>query len=130
MTGEGICTSHAAGIQSQDEIDSAIRRAIACRHPMAAVYEGRERLLCPYMLGRNKEGCRRLLGYQYGGESVSGLQRKDGRGDWRCFDIGKISAIRLLPDAAWQTADTHSRRPGCIARIEVQADDQPEGTPQ
>jgi hypothetical protein len=86
---------------------------------MAAIYDGRERLLCPYMLGRNKEGHLRLLGYQYGGESGSGLQRKDGLGDWRCFSVEKIGAVQLL-DAEWRTAATHSRRPGCIDQIELQ----------
>jgi hypothetical protein len=52
---------------------------------MAAVYEGRQGLLCPYILGRNKEGDLRLPGYQHGGESGGRLQLKDGRGDRRCF---------------------------------------------
>jgi hypothetical protein len=71
------------------------------------------------MPGRNKEGHLCLLGYQYGGESGSGLLRKDGRGDWRCFSVEKIGAVQLL-DAEWRTADTHSRRPGCIDQIELQ----------
>jgi hypothetical protein len=96
---------------------------------MAAVYEGRQRLLCPYIVGRNKEGHLRLLGYQYGGESGSGLQLKDGCGDWRCFSVEKIGSIRLL-DTAWQPGDTHARRPTCMDRIEVQVEDQPEGPPQ
>jgi hypothetical protein len=81
------------------------------------------------MLGRNKDGHLRLLGYQYGGESGSGLQRKDGRGDRRCFSVEKIGAVRIL-DAAWQTGDTHSRRPKCIDQIELQVEDQPGGAPQ
>lgn len=126
MTGEGLAGSRVVPIQSPGERDALIRAAITGRRPMAAIYDGRERLLCPYMLGRNKEGHLRLLGYQYGGESGSGLQRQDGRGDWRCFSVGKIGAVRML-DAAWQTADTHSRRPTCIDRIELQVEDQPEG---
>jgi hypothetical protein len=89
---------------------------------MAAIYDGRERLFCPYMLGRNKEGHWRLLVYQYGGQSGSGLQRKDGRGDWRCFCVEKIGAVRIL-DAAWQAAETHSRPPKCMDRIELQVED-------
>jgi hypothetical protein len=89
---------------------------------MAAIYDGRVRLFCPYMLGRNKEGYWRLLVYQYGGQSSGGLQRKDGRGDWRCFSVEKIGALRIL-DAAWQAAEPHSRRPKCIDRIELQVED-------
>ena len=119
MAGEGADGSRWAPIQSPEEMAALIRAAITGRRPMAAVYDGRERLLCPYMLGRNKEGHLRLPGYQYGGQSGSGLQRKDGRGDWRCFSVEKMGAIQLL-NAEWQTADTNSRRPRCIDRIEVQ----------
>jgi hypothetical protein len=129
VASERVAGFNVIPIQSLDERDALIRAAIACRRPMTAVYEGRQRLLCPYMLGRNKEGHLRLLGYQYGGESGSGLQLKDGRGDWRCFSVEKIGSIRLL-DAAWQPGDTHSRRPKCMHRIEVQVEDQPEGPPQ
>jgi hypothetical protein len=122
MAGGGIGGSHAVLNQSPGERDALIRTAIIGRHPIAAIYDGRERLLCPYILGRNKEGRLRLPGYQYDGQSGSGLQRKDGRGDRRCFSVEKIAAIQLL-DAAWQTADTHSRRPTCIDQIELQVED-------
>jgi hypothetical protein len=129
MAGEVVAGVRAVPNQSPDEIDVLIRAAIAGRRPMTAVYDGLQRVLCPYMLGRNREGRLRLLGYQYSGESGSGLQLKDGHGDWRCFSVEKIGAVRLL-DAAWRTADTDSRRPKCIHRIEVQAEGQPEGPPQ
>jgi integrase len=43
-------------MQSLDEIDRLIRAAIVEKIPVRAVYDGRSRVLCPYMLGRNKEG--------------------------------------------------------------------------
>lgn len=99
------------------------------RRPVAAIYEGRQRLLCPYMLGRNKEGRLRVLGYQFGGESESGLQRKDGRGDWRCFSLEKISRVQLL-EAPWRSAESFPGRPTCIDQIEMEIDHQPERDPQ
>jgi hypothetical protein len=60
--------------QSLDEIDLVIRGAIVARIPVRAVYGGRERLLCPHLLGRTKEGRVRVLCLQIGGESASGLQ--------------------------------------------------------
>ena len=95
------------------------------KRPIAAMYESRQRLLCPYILGRNKAGQLRLLGYQYGGASGSGLQRKDGRGDWRCLALEKLSGVRVL-EAPWQTADTGTRRPNYIDRIELAVPDQPD----
>ena len=104
--------------QSSDEVYDLICTAMTSKQPIAAMYESRQRLLCPYMLGRNKEGQHRLLGYQYGGASGSGLHRKDGRGDWRCLALEKLSEVRLL-ETPWQTADTGARRPNCIDQIEL-----------
>ena len=114
-----------AQIQSPDEVYGLIRTAMTGKQPIAAMYESRQRLLCPHILGRNKEGQLRLLGDQYGGESGSGLHRKDGRGDWRCLALEKLSDVRLL-EAPWQTTETRSRRPTCIDQIEMIVQDQPD----
>jgi hypothetical protein len=116
-------------VQSPDELANLIRTAMARRYPVAAIYEGRQRLLCPHMLGRNKGGRLRVLCYQYGGESESGLQRKDGHGDWRCFSVEKISHLRVL-EAPWQGAESFPGRPTCIDEIEMAVDDQPDDDPQ
>src|ERR1022692_3077253 len=50
--------SQTAPLQSLDEVANLIRAAMTRRRPIMAIYEGRQRLLCPHMLGRNKEaGC-------------------------------------------------------------------------
>ena len=43
----------------------------------------RRRLFCPHRLGRNKDGQLRVLCYQYGGESESGLKPIGSRDNWR-----------------------------------------------
>ena len=121
--------ARSAQIQSPDETYGLIRSAMAGKQPIAAIYENRQRLLCPHILGRNKEGQLRLLGYQYGGESGSGLQGKDGRGAWRCFAVERLSGVRLLAES-WRTADTGGGRPTCMDRIEMTVEDQPDREPQ
>ena len=106
-----------------------IRTAMLRRCPVAAMYEDRQRLLCPHMLGRNKEGHTRILCYQYGGESRSGLRQTDGRGDWRCLSLEKISSVRLL-NTPWPKVERPARRPTCIDQIEVEIEDQPDRDPQ
>ena len=64
-----------AAIQPIEDIYRLIWTAVRGRHAVAAVYKQRRRLLCPHRLGRNKQGQLRVLCYQYGGESESGLQR-------------------------------------------------------
>jgi hypothetical protein len=88
---------HTSQQQSPDQVDSFIRSAMTLRRPVEGIYEGLLRLLCPYMLGRNKAGRLRVLCYQFGGASESGLQRKDGGGDWRCFSLEKIREFPWSP---------------------------------
>ena len=63
-----------APIQTVEEIYRLVWTAVANKRPMEAIYQGRHRLFCPHRLGRNEEGQLRVLCYQYGGESQSGLQ--------------------------------------------------------
>jgi hypothetical protein len=105
--------------QSVDEIDRLIREAILGKLPLRAIYDGRVRLLCPPMLGRNREGQVRILCLQVGGESASGLQRKEGHGDWRCLALDKFSGVALA-EGAWPTAESSLRRPKCIEQMELE----------
>lgn len=82
------------------------------------------------MIGRNREGQVRVLCLQVGGESISGLQRKDGAGDWRCLALEKFSSVMEAENAQWQTARTSMRRPTCMDQIELEGKDQPEREPQ
>ncbi len=62
-----------AQIQTVEEIYGLVWTAVANKRPIEAAYQGRRRLFCPHRLGRNREGRLRVLCYQYGGESQSGL---------------------------------------------------------
>jgi hypothetical protein len=115
--------------QLAEEIDRVIRAAILEKTPLRAIYDGEVRLVCPHMLGRNREGHVRILCLQIGGESVSGLQRKDGEGDWRCLALEKFSRVERA-EALWQSAGRSLRRPKCIDQIELEVTDQPEREPQ
>jgi hypothetical protein len=65
--------------QSSEEVNRLLRMSIRQRQPITAMYNGRRRQLCPHRLGWNKDEERRVLCYQYGGESVSGLGQPGGR---------------------------------------------------
>ena len=115
--------------QSTDDILVTIREAILKRMPIRVRYDGGERLLCPHMLGRNKEGRGRILCLQLGGESASGLGRKDAHEEWRCLALEKLSYVELA-DVAWQPASSSLRRPKCLDSIELEVTDHPEREPQ
>lgn len=113
--------SAACSAKSQD-VYEMVRAAIVTRRPIAAVYHQRQRLLCPHRLGRNKHGERRVLCYQYGGESKSGLKTPGSSDNWRCIVLDQLSHVHLL-NGPWQSASNHSRPASCIVDTDVDAED-------
>jgi len=106
-----------------------IWKAVEGRHPIEAVYNERHRLLCPHRLGRNKQGQLRVLCYQYGGESESGLQPVGSPANWRCIALEGLSAVKVL-EGAWRTGSNHSRPTSCVTDADIDAEDHPERQPQ
>jgi hypothetical protein len=96
---------------------------------MRAIYKERPRLFCPHRLGRNRAGQRRVLCYQYGGESESGLEPMGSPANWRCIVLEKLRAVKLLK-GSWKTAPNHSRPANCVIEADIDAEDQPERDPQ
>jgi hypothetical protein len=118
-----------AKIQTVEEIYRLVWTAVARKHPIAASYGGLPRLFCPHRLGRNKEGELRVLCYQYGGESESGLQPPGSPANWRCIVLDKLRRVELL-DAGWHTVANHSRPASCIVKPDIDAEDYPDRDPQ
>ena len=118
-----------APIQTVGEIYRLVWAAVANKRPIEAIYHGRPRLLCPHRLGRNQRGQLRVLCYQYGGESESGLQPAGSPANWRCVALEQLSRVRLL-DNGWWTAPNHSRPSSCVAEADIDAEDHPERAPQ
>jgi hypothetical protein len=116
-------------IQTVEDIYRLVWAAVANKKPMRAIYKERPRLLCPHRLGRNQAGQRRVLCYQYGGESESGLEPIGSPANWRCIVLEKLWAVELLEDS-WKTAPNHSRPATCVVEADIDAEDQPERDPQ
>ena len=94
-----------ARIQTVEEIYGLLWTAAAKKQPIEASYQGRLRLFCPHRPGRNRAGQFRVLCYQYGGESRSGLQPEGSPSNWRCIELEKLSRVKLLEDP-WRTAES------------------------
>src|SRR5208282_3477548 len=113
-------TPQPANLQIVCEIYELLRLAAARRRPVAAVYDGLPRLICPHVLGR-KSGRLRALCYQFGGSSNSELPTMpEGRGGWRCLAVEKLSQVELRADP-WHT-EPRSPRQTCIDEIDFDAD--------
>ena len=118
-----------AKTQTLEEVHVLVHAAIVGRRPITAVYNEYRRLFCPHRLGRNKKGQLRVLCYQYGGASESGLETEGSPDNWRCIALEKLGGVLLLDDT-WRTAPNHSRPQTCIWDVEIDVEDQPEAQPQ
>jgi hypothetical protein len=120
------------GVGNADQAEAVYRAvydAIRNRRPIGAMYKGLPRLFCPHRLGRNGKGQLRVLCYQYGGKSESGLAPPGSSDNWRCIALDKLSAVESLA-GSWRTAANHSRPASCIVDPDIDAEDYPEGDPQ
>ena len=118
-----------AKIQTVEEIYRLVRAAVARKQPFSAIYKDRPRLFCPHRLGRNRAKQLRVLCYQYGGESESGLAPMGSPENWRCVALEKLRHVELV-DGSWKTAPNHSRPATCVVDADIDAEDQPEHEPQ
>jgi hypothetical protein len=118
-----------AKIQTVEDIYRLIWTAVAGKRPISAVYKGLPRLFCPHRLGRNRAKQLRVLCYQYGGESESGLAAMGSPENWRCVALEKLRKVELV-QGSWKTAPNHSRPATCVVDADIDAEDQPEGDPQ
>lgn len=121
-------TLQPANVLAVNEVYTLLRLAAARRQPVAAIYDGLPRFICPHVLGR-KSGRLHAFVYQFGGDSSSGLPvTTQGAGCWRCLAVEKLSQVQLRAEP-WHTAP-RSRRQTCIDEVDFDADAQPEQDPQ
>ena len=92
-----------------------VRRAILARKPISFEYDGYNRIACPHVLGQ-KAGREKVLTYQYGGGSSSGLPPG---GMWRCLFLSEAYNIQII-DGGWHTGMSHTRPQTCVDAIDIQ----------
>ena len=122
-------TPQSVSPQALDEIYGILLVAAARKQPVAAMYDGFPRLLCPHVLGRNREDRLRAFCYQFGGSSGSGLRLgPEGMGGWRCIAVDKLSQVELWA-GDWHTEPRVSRQ-HCVEHVDLDTDAQPGDDPQ
>jgi hypothetical protein len=111
-----------AKIQTVEDIYRLLWTAVARKQSFEAIYNGGRRLMCPHRLGRNQAGQLRVLCYQYGGHSASGIEPSGSAANWRCINVEKLRNVKLV-DHAWRTAPNHSRPSTCVVDADIDAQD-------
>lgn len=102
--------------QTDSEVYELLRLAIMRRKPLAAEYDGQQRLLCPHVLGR-KAGRLRAFCFQFGGSSNSQLGEI---GAWRCLAVDKLKQVDWS-DASWHTGPKSGQQT-CVDDVDFEID--------
>jgi hypothetical protein len=89
------------------------RRAMVSKKQIICLYDGYVRKLCPVVLGHT-QGQEKVLTYQFGGESKSGLPRA---GEWRCLWLSKVREAELR-EGPWHTGNAHAKPQGCVESVD------------
>ena len=89
--------------------------AIRTRQQIICSYGGRHREACPTILGYNKDEREAVLVFQFGGESTTRLPPG---GEWRCFDLARVTDLRLR-SGPWHGEARHSAPQPCIRYVDV-----------
>jgi hypothetical protein len=93
-----------------------IYEAIRDKAVIECTYLGYTRHCCPHALG-HADGVERVLMYQFGGGSSTGLPAG---GEWRCMDVSDMSKITLRKGERWRTGLSQARPQGCIDHVLIQ----------
>ena len=97
-------------------IEAVLRDAIQQQRCLNGLYGGLLRRFAPHALGADSRDAPYVFVFQYAGESSGGLPRG---GDWRCFRVDALSAVRANDDR-WRTRSNYSlQRQSCLARVDV-----------
>jgi hypothetical protein len=122
-------TSASAVGQSVEEVYRVVSTAAVRHLPIAALYDGTRRLLCPHVLGYNRPGqaSGECSAISTGEKQWGGPLPTSGTGIWRCLSLKKLSNVEWL-DGPWRT-EPHAPQ-HCVEHIQVDADDYPGGESQ
>ena len=85
-------------------IYDTIVRGISTKTALTVVrkQDGRERYVCPHLLGYSNAGILNLFCYQYGGYSSQPLEINASPANWRCYCVEDLLSVSLTDDD-WQT---------------------------
>lgn len=92
-----------------------LRNAILNKQQVTCMYQGYQRQICPHVIGL-KNGQRKVLAFQFGGGSTSGLRPG---GEWRCLFVDQISNEQAH-DGPWHTGQSHTEPQTCVDQIDVE----------
>jgi hypothetical protein len=88
------------------------RNAILAEQQVICTYDGRDRELCPHIIGTNKDGEEVVLAWQFGGQSSGRLPQ------WRCLKLANVRNARAR-NGLWHAGGSHKSTQQCVTNIDL-----------
>ncbi len=88
-------------------------QAMAARRPVACLYQGHPRAICPIILGHS-DGAEKALTWQFAGSGSQGAVS----GQWKCLALAEVSNAQII-DAPWRAGQQHSRAQTCVKNVDL-----------
>jgi hypothetical protein len=87
--------------------------AMAARRPVACIYQGHPRAICPIILGRS-DGEEKALTWQFAGYGSKGAVR----GQWKCLSLADVRDAEII-DGPWQSGRQHKQAQSCVKDVDL-----------
>ena len=87
--------------------------AMAAKRPIACMYQGHPRALCPVILGHT-DGAEKSLTWQFEGSGSRGPVR----GQWKCLLLDEVSNAEII-DGPWRSGGEHSQAQTCVREVDL-----------
>jgi hypothetical protein len=81
-----------------------------------------ERKVCPYMIGKSREGEAYVLYYQYAGYSSSGLKDDGSSANWRCNRVADIARAEIVDEHWCQPIQKPKSRGSCVVFVDAEVE--------
>jgi hypothetical protein len=81
-----------------------------------------ERKICPYLIGKSKDGETNVLYYQYDGYSSRGLREAGSSANWRCNRISDIASVEIVDEPWRQPIQKPKTRGSCVVSVEAEVE--------
>ena len=81
-----------------------------------------ERKICPYLVGKSKEGQVNVLYYQYDGYSSRGLREDGSSANWRCNRISDIASAEIVNEPWRQPIQKPKTRGSCVVSVDAEVE--------
>jgi hypothetical protein len=81
-----------------------------------------ERKICPYLIGKSKDGEINVLYYQYDGYSSRGLREDGSSANWRCNRVSDIASAEIVDEPWRQPIQKPKTRGSCVVSVDAEVE--------